>query len=342
MATQNIAIPTGESASVLAMLATHIFENHGKEMGDAIINKNYVLAYLKSKCESLEVGGLDFSEPVLTSANSNFGFRNKRTEIPSDAQNHTQEFKFDPIVLDGTVVINKVDELMNRGKHQIMKLATTLKKQAESTVANLINTQLWDATPTANVEPESIPSLVSATPTTGTIGGQSRVTNLFARNKVFTTTISSVGSAAGMASLHRFRASLGGAAATTPDFAVTTATIWGLIMGFLDNNRRIKADEKMSNLGFDNIYIGSALLGYDGDAGAAVGGDTTLAGCPANQLYYLNSKHLFYKILEGGNTVFEPFSKKDNSLNETSIFYHVYQLTTNQPNALGVATAITG
>src|SRR3990167_10903048 len=311
-------------------------------MGDAIINKNYILAYMKSKAESLEVGGLDFSEPVLTTGNSNFGYRNKRTEIPADAQNHVQEFKFDPIVLDGTVVINKVDELMNRGKHQIMKLAMTLKKQAESTVANLINSQMWDASPTANIEPESIISLISETPTTGTIGGVSRVTNTWARNKLYSTAVTSVGSAAGMAALHQFRASLVGAAGMTPDFAVTTSTIWGLIMGFLDNNRRLRSDEKMTQLGFDNIYIGSALLGYDGDAGTAVGGDTTLGGCPATNLYYLNSKSLFYKILEGGNTVFEPFSKKDNSLNETSIFYHVYQLTTNQPNALGVMNNITG
>ena len=341
MASQNIAIPTGENASILAMLATQIFENHNVEMGDAIINKNFVLAYLKDKAESVEVGGLDFAEPVLSSANTNIDFRSKYATIPADQQDPTREFKFDPICLTGTIVINKVHELMNMGRAQIKKLALTYKQQAETTVANKVNSALWTASPTANIEPESVPSLVSATPTVGTIGGISRA-NAYAQNKVYTTTIASIGAAAGLAAIHTFRAKLGGDAKTAPDFAVTTATLYGNLFGFMDNNRRLRSDEKMTKLGFDTFYIGSALLGYDGDAGAAAGGDTSLGGCPANYMYLLNSKHLFYKILEGGNTVFEPFTRKDNSLNSTSVFYHIYQLTTNQPNALGVLTAITG
>ena len=340
MASQNIAIPTGENASILAMLATHIFENHNKEMGDAIINKNFVLAYLKSKAETVEVGGLDFAEPVLTSANTNIGFRNKYAQIPADQQDPSREFKFDPIVLDGTIVINKVHQLMNTGKAQIRKLAMTYKEQAESTVANVINAALWAASPVANIEPESLRSIISATPTTGSLGGVSRAGNTYAQNKVNSATISSIGSTAGLAALHTFRAKLGGSAKTTPDFAVTTATLWGNLMGYMDNNRRLRSDEQMTKLGLENFYLGTALLGYDGDASLA--GDGSSAACPANQLYYLNSKHLFYKILEGGNTVFEPFSRKDNSLNETSVFYHVYNLTTNLPSSMGLFTAITG
>lgn len=341
MASQNVAIPTGENASILAMLATQIFENHNTEMGDAIINKNFVLAYLKDKAESVEVGGLDFAEPVLSSSNTNIDFRSKYATIPADQQDPAREFKFDPIVLSGTIVINKVHELMNMGRAQIKKLALTYKQQAESTVANKINDALWAASPTANVQPESLRSIISTTPTTGTIGGISRA-NSYAQNKVDSTSVTSVGAAAGVAALHKFRAKLGGDAKTSPDFAVTTATIYGNLFGFMDGNRRLRSDEKMTKLGFDTFYIGSALLGYDGDAGAAVGGDTSLAGCPASYLYYLNSKHLFYKILEGGNTVFEPFTRTDNSLNTTSIFYHVYNLTTNLPSSLGVMTSITG
>lgn len=342
MATQNLAIPTGETASILAMLATQIFENHNKEMGDAIINKNFALAYMKDKAESVEVGGLDFAEPVLTGANTNFGFRNKYSTIPADQQDPSREFKFDPIVLSGVIPINKVHELMNSGRAQIKKLALTYKAQAESTVANIINSAMWAASPVANIEPESIRSIVSTTPTTGSIGGISR-TNAFAQNKVNSTTITSIGSAAGLAALHTFRAKLGGDAKSMPDFAVTTATLWGNLMGFIDNLRRLTSDEQMTKLGVPQFYLTpGCLLGFDGDAGLAVGGDTSLNGCPANQFYYLNSKHLFYKILEGGNTVFEPFSRKDNSLNSTSVFYHVYQLTTNLPSSLGVLTAITG
>ena len=334
MATQNVAIPTGENASILAMLATHIFENHGAEIGNAVIGKNFALTYMRQKAEQIESGGLDFAEPVLTTENSNFGFRDKYSQIPADQQDPTREFKFDPIVLTGVIPINKVHELMNTGRAQIKKLATTYKLQAETTVYNIVSRALWAASPVANVEPESIRSIVSTTPTAGSLGGITRAGNSFAQNKVYSTAIASIGSAAGIAALHTQRAKLGGDAKTMPDFAVTTATLWGNLLGYLDSNRRPTSNEQMTKLGFENFYIGSALFGYDGDGGTGE--------CPANSLYYLNSKHLFFKILEGGNMVFEPFSQKDNSLNKTSVFYFVYNLTTNLPSSMGVLSNITG
>lgn len=334
MATQNITVNTGESAGLFQSLATHIFENHGKEIGDAVIGKNFALTYMREKAQEETQGGLDFAEPVMIGENSNFGFRGKYAQIDADIQDPTREFKFDPIPLTGTIVINKMHELQNMGRSQIKKWGTTLKTQAETTIANIMERALWNSSPTANVEPESIRSIVSDTPTTGTLGTVTRAGNTWAQNKVNTSTISSIGSAAGLAALHKFRATLGGNAKTSPDFALTTATLWGNLLGYLDNNRRPTSNEQMTKLGFENFYIGSALLGYDGDGGTGE--------CPSNHFYYLNSKHLFFKILEGGNMVFEPFSRKDNSLNATSVFYMIYNLTTNLPSSMGVFTAITG
>jgi len=334
MATQNLAIPTSESASLILSLATHIFENHGDEIGNAAINKNFVLAYLRSKSEEETSGGLDFAQPVLIGENSNFGFRDHYAQIPADYQDPTREFKFDPVTLSGTIVVNKKHELMNMGRSQIKKWASTLKMQAQTTIENIVNRAMWAASPTANVEPESIRSIVSSTPTSGSLGGITRAGNAYAQNKVDSSTISSIGSTAGLAALHKMRAKLGGDAKTTPDFAVTTATLFANLHAYMDANRRLRSDEQMVKLGFENFYVGTALLGYDGDGGTGE--------CPANSFYYLNSKHLFFQILDGGKFVFEPFSYKDNSLNATSIFYLMCNLTTNLPSSMGVFTAITG
>lgn len=341
MATQNIAIPTGDGSTLLNTLATHIFENFNKDMGDAIINKNFVLAYLKSKAEREEVGGLDFAEPVMYSANTNFGFDNKFSIIPANYQTPTQAFRFDPIVLRGLVVINKVHELQNQGKSEIVNFVMTLKKQAESTIANNINAATWKASPTANIDPESLRSIITTTPTTGTIGGVDRATYTWARNKLNSSTIATIGSAAGVAALSTFWATLGGAAGDLPDFAVTTATLWGNLVGYLINLRRLTSSDNMAKLSLKTIEVlPGCELGYDGDAGLAT--DATTGACPANQFYFLNSNHLFYKVLKGGNMKFEGFSKKDNSLNDTSIFYHIYNMTTNLPSSLGLFSAITG
>lgn len=341
MATQNIAIPTGDGNTLLQSLATHIFENFNKDMGDAIINKNFVLAYLKSKAEREEVGGLDFAEPIMYAPNTNFGFDNKFAIIASNYQAPTQAFRFDPVVLRGLVVINKVHELQNQGKAEIVNFIMTLKKQAESTIQNKLNAATWNSSPVANVDPESLRSLITTTPTTGTIGGVDRATYTWARNKLNSSTISSIGSTAGVAALSTFWAQLAGAAGDLPDFAVTTATLWGNLVGYLVNLRRLTSSENMAKLNLKTIEVlPGCELGYDGDAGLAIDGST--AGCPANQFYFLNSNHLFYKVLKGGNMKFEGFSKKDNSLNDTSIFYHVYNLTTNLPGSLGLLSAVTG
>ncbi len=334
MTTQNIAIPTGESSAQLLNLATHIFEAHGPEIGDAVINKNFVLAWLKEKAKEQVVGGLDFAEPVLIGENSNFSHRSHYSQIDANIQDPTREFRFDPVTLSGTIVINRKHEAMNSGKAAIKKLMTTLKLQADSTISNTVNTAMWNTSPTANVEPESIPSLLSITPTTGTIGGISRSGNAYAQNAHSDTTISSIGSAAGVGSLHKFRANLGGSSKVVPDFAVTTSTLWGNLYGYLDGLRRLRANEKMTALELDNFYVGSELVGYDGDGGSGE--------CPDNYMYHLNSKHLFFKCLEGGDFKFEPFSYKDNSLNATSIFYLFYNLTTNLPSCMGVQSSITG
>lgn len=316
-------IYTAQSDTLLNTLASHIFKDYGAEIGDAAIAKNFLYALLKQKGKKMVVGGLDFTETVLTNTNTNFAFRSHYSEIPSDNQDPTQTLSFEPMTLTGTVVINEKHKAMNKGKAAIRSLLKTLQMQAETTIENIINTQLFDASPTSGIDPESILSLVSATPTTGNIGGVSRVTNTWARNKAYTTAISDIGSEAGLSTLHSQRFQLGGDIKTNPDIALTTPTLFGGLYGFMDANRRVRADEQVTKLGFENFYLGTALVGYD-------------AQVTANYFYYLNSNHLFLKILEGGNFVFEPFSRKDNTLNSTSIFYTMMNLTTNLPSSLEV------
>jgi hypothetical protein len=326
MAAGTIAIQTQET-TLLETLATHIFENHGEEIGNAAIKKNFTMMMLDKKgSRKLVDGGLDFAEPVLISENTNFANRSHYTDIDAAHQDPTREFKFDPKTFSGSIVLNTLHDAQNQGKSAIKKWMKTLRTQADTTISNTLNDDLWTASPT-DVDPESIRSIVSDTPTTGTLGGITRAGNTYAQNGAYTTAIADIGSEAGLSVLHSERATMGGDAKTNPDIAVTTPELWGGLFGFMDALRRVRADEKVTALGFDNFYIGTALLGYDD-------------GCPDDHFYYLNSRHLFYKILRKGNFVFEPFSRKENSLNSTSIFYLFRNLTTNLPSAHKVLTNV--
>jgi len=319
--------------TLLETLATHIFEHHGPEIGNAAIDKNFILAYLKSKGKKITSGGLDFAEPVMIGENGNFGFIDHYSGIPANMQDPTREFKFEPKTYAGTLVLNKKHELQNKGKSMIKKWIRTLRTQGDTSISNQINDAMWKTSPGAN-DPESLISLFPTTNTTGTIGGINRSGNTWAQHKHDGSTVSDIGSEAGLTALHKFRMKLGGPASLKADFAMTTVSLYSSLMGFLDANRRFRASEQMTKLGFDNMFVGSVLFGYDGD------GDANK--CPADQIYFLNSNHLFFRILEGSDFVFEPFSRKDNSLNTTSIFYLMYNLTTNLPSSMGLMSAVTG
>lgn len=319
-------IYSANSDTVFETLADHIFKNHGKEIGNAAENKNFAIAVLKKKGKRIEAGGLDFTETVLTSENSNIGWRSAYATIDANYQSPTKSLSFEPKVMSGTIVINDLHKAMNRGEYAIKPFLKTLTTQAETTIGNIWNTSLWTASPGA-LEPESIRSICPDDPTTGSIGGQSRVTNTWARSITYTTAISDAGSEAGITALHNVRFQLGGGAQVVPDIAITTREIFAGIWGYLDSLRRLRADEDMVKLGFDAIYFGTALLSWD-------------AGAPASHFYYVNSNHTFLKVLSELDYKFEPFSKKDNSMNSTSIFKHACNLTTNLPAANGVATNV--
>lgn len=323
-----LTIPSQEqSTNVFEALATHIFENHGEEIGNAAIKKNFTMAALEKKGSKRVVeGGLDFAEPILINENSNFGFRSHYDDIDAVIQDPTREFKFDPKVYDGAIVLNILHDAQNDGRSAIKKWIRTLRDQADTTISNDVNDALWVATPTS-VQPESLRSIISTTPTTGSIGGVSRAGNTYAQNGLYSTAISDIGSEAGLSVIHAERANMGGDTKTWPDLAVTTPTLWGGLYGYMDNLRRIRADEDMVKLGFDNFMVGTAMLGFDNS-------------CPASQFYYINSKHLFMKILRKMNFVFEPFSRKGNNPNSTSLFFLAYNLTTNLPSAHKVFTNV--
>lgn len=313
-------IVTANADTIIDSLATQAFKNYGSEVGDAAIAKNYFLAVLKQKNKVIEVGGLDFTEVVMKSENTNFAFRSHYTEIPAAIQDPFRQLTYIQAVLDGAVVINKLHKAQVNGKYAIRKLLTDLMMQAETTISNTISTAIWAASPDTSVEPESLVTTVAADPTTGTYGGVNRATNSWARNKYYSTAIADVGSEAGLAVLHSQRVQMGGGVDTSPDIAVTTPDLFGGLYGFMDSKRQLRSDEKVTKLGFDNFYIGTALLGCD-------------PKCTAKYFYYLNSKHLFLKILSTMNFEFDPFSVKDNSLNSTSIFSVAMNLTSNLPSA---------
>lgn len=329
--------------TILESLVLHTLPDFGPH-GDGIINTNAILSFFKGKdakegnskrFQSID-GGLEFWNGIMSNENSNFKWQAHTSDMSANLQDPSQRLRFEIKTFTGSIVINELHKAQNKGKAMQKEFARTLRDQAESTIPNRFNSAFWAASP-ASTEPESIPSIVSATPTTGTIGGLNRSGNAFLQNIAYTTAISDIGSEAGVAELtrQRIRASIG--ANDLPDLAITTDQLYAGLSGYLASLNRFRPDDMMAKLGFETITLGNMSITYENTN--VLGGHNTIT---ANYFYMINSNYMKFKTLKDGNFIWNPagFERVGNTLNKALYFWVFCNLTTNNPRAHVVLTNV--
>jgi hypothetical protein len=206
----------------------------------------------------------------------------------------------------------------------------TLRLQTESTILNDFNSAFWSTAPGA-YEPESIPSLISTTPDSGTVGGVSRSGNQYAQNGLYATAVTDIGSEAGISALtyNIIRRSLGSGGKDRVDTCITSDTLFGGLSAYLANNKRYRANEKMAQLKFDTILLGSTTIGYEN---TLVSGDENTIG--ATYVYGINRNHTVFKVLRDGNFKWgDEFERVSRTLNKAVYFYVFCNLCAELPKA---------
>ena len=333
---QNVSYASGDS--LLESLVLHIAPNFSPT-ADGIINSNFLLSYLKMK-ERMDIvdGGLEFWGGLRKSKNSNLRWQSHESDMSANVQDPVMRLRYDIMTFAGAaVVINKKHEAMNKGQAMIKEFAKELMEQANGTISNEFNSSFWKSSPTAGVEPESIPSLISATPTVGTIGGQTRSTNTALQNGVFTTTVSDVGSESGIAALKRqiIRNSVG--SNDFADLVIMGDELYAGLTGYLETLRRYKPNEKLAELDFDTIQMGKTTIGYENTN--VMNSEDTIT---SNYVYGINSKYLKFKTLKDGNFTFDPdgFKQIGTRLDRALYFYVFCNLCCFLPRAQFVMTAV--
>ena len=198
MAETNVAY-AGSDAN-LESLILHILPDFG-EHGDGIVNSNLLTAALKQKGSVQNItGGLEFWYGIMKNESSNAQWQGKNDDMSANSQDPDARLRWEPMIYTNAVVLNQLDKAKNRGRAAIKNYLMTLREQAIITNENQFNSAWWKTTPGTN-EPSSIPSLISATPTTGTIGGLNRSGNAYLQNGAYTTAITDIGSEAGIAKM---------------------------------------------------------------------------------------------------------------------------------------------
>jgi len=330
MAEQNIAYASQDS--VLESLVLHILPDFGPDGNNGIINNNFVLSFLKEN-DRFDVveGGLEFWGNVMTKKNTNMRWQGHEDEMKANLQDPSSRLRYDIQTYAGAgIVINKKHEAMNKGRAMIKEWAKTLREQAMSTVPNDFNSSFWAASP-GTYEPNSIPSLISTTPTVGTIGGQTRSTHKAFQNQAYTTAVADIGSEAGLAVLFRQIIRAAVTANSRPDLVIMDDNLWAGLSAYLESQRRYKENEKMSKLGFDSIYYRGTTIGYENTNVM----DETYNTISAGYVYGINSKHMKFRVLKDGNFQWDPagFQQIGTSLNRGLYFYAFCNLCDYLPRA---------
>ena len=322
--------------SILESLVLHTLPDFG-EHGDGIINNNFLLAALREKKRFREVeGGLEFWKGVIKQESSNFKWQAHTDTMSANLQDPVERLRFPIKTFTGSVVVNKLHEAQNKGRAMIKNFAQTLRDQAESTIPNQFNSAFWNTSP-GTLEPESIPSLVSTTPTTGTVGGLSRVGRLELQNGVSTTAYS-IGAQGGLQALKQKQINQAVTANDMVDIIIMTDLLYGSLVGYLGTLNRYRPDERMAKLDFDTINLGNTLISFENTN--VKGGANTIS---TGYLYGLNSKHLNFEVLKDGNFIWNPegFERVPLTLNKALYFWVFCNLTTNLPRAHFVNTGVT-
>jgi len=330
------AINHASNDSLIQSLVLHMLPYYMPK-ADGIINNSSITAFLKQKGKiDVQDGGLEVVCPIITAKNSNVGWRSHTASMDATLQDPTLALRYEIMTFSGAgVVVNKKHAAQNKGKAMITSFSKTLLQQAESTIQNEFASGFWASTVSDDYV-NSIPSLISATPTTGTIGGQSRSTNKAFQNKTYTTTVADIGSEAGNVVLqNQIRRS-----AVSPtdrvDFVVMGDSLFASLSGYLDTNRRYSEDTEMAKLGFATIKVGGATV--VAETNETIGGENTIN---SSYVYGINSKHMKLVVLKDGNFKWsDKFEHVPLTLNDVLYYYVFCQLCDALPRAHFVMTDV--
>lgn len=186
------------------------------------------------------------------------------------------------------VSISGLEEIQNSGKEQVIDLIVSRVKNAERTLVNNIAADCYsDGTADGGKQIGGLQSLVSKSPTSGTVGGINRATWTFWRN------IASAPSGAPTSSTIQGRMNdialqlVRGK--DSADLIVADSLYYGYYLASMQTIQRVY-DEKMAGAGFTSLkYYGAgnaADVVLDGGVGGA---------CPASTMYFLNTDYIHFR-----------------------------------------------
>jgi hypothetical protein len=291
------------------ILATTI-ESRSKVIADNVSKNNAVLAQLsqKGRIKTFE-GGHKIVEPLSQAANGNGGFFSGYDQLPVAAQDVITAAEFAIKQYAVSVTMSGLEKIQNGGKEGILDLLAARVDVAESTMANDLCQGIYsDGTGSGSKTITGLDLAVPQDPTTGTYGNINRATatNTFWRSQLYDP--SSTPTATTIQGYMNILWASCQRGANRPDLIMAGSTIWATYLASLQALQRF-TEAKVGQLGFPSVKYMDADVVLDG----GIGGYAT-----ATDMYFLNTKYLFWRPHSGTNMV--PLGPKERvAVNQDAI-----------------------
>jgi hypothetical protein len=232
----------------------------------------------------------------------------------------------------GDIVMSEFEKGVTEGSAGKFDLEAGKIENLKRSMQSQINTDLFsDGTGTSSKQAGGLQHIVASTPTSGTVGAINRATYSFWRNQqasgaLTATAFDNLKST--MRSIYNLCSS--GVAMQTPDFAVTTRTVFegyeSLSVSLERYNRSSATDKLLSGFKGDHVMFKDIPISYDNAA-------------PTGLMYILNRRNLFIRWMYWMKA-FPPQSPVNQFADVVKVLT-TYNLCSDNPRRLGVLTAIT-
>lgn len=278
-------------SSTLTEIVTTTLRNRTGKLADNVTKNNALLYRLRRRGNVKTVsGGRTIVQELEYAENGTFkrysGYEALNIS-PSDVFTGS-EFNYAQAAV--AVSISGLEQLQNSGEDAIIDLLESRIKNAEKTLVNNIALDCYsDGTADGGRQIGGLQLLVSATPTTGVVGGIDASTSIgsFWRNTAFSA-VTNGGGAATSANIQSYmnRVYVQQVRGTDrPDLIIADNNYFRLYLESLQAIQRITSNE-MGEAGFDSLKYMSSDVVLDGGFGG---------GAPQNTMFFLNTDYIYFR-----------------------------------------------
>ena len=294
-----------------------------------VIGNNSLLKTMQSRGNIiLAQGGNNFRENIAYAANSTVQFQGAVETLDTTPQDEFSAATFAPKFVTGTTTTSEVERLQNKGTAAIINLVKERLKNLNDSMKNKIGSAIYgDGTADSGKSFGGLQLLISDDPTTGTVGGIDRSLFPIWRNQLYDFSVESVTPSVttiqgAMNTLYlRCQVQEG----ELPDLILSDSKYYSYYENSAQQIQRI-ADSNIGNIGYATLkYKGSDLV-YD-------------PNCPAEHMYFINSKHIFFKHLTENLFTIGETVRPYNQLTYNTPVYLYGNLTIDNSRVHGVMHA---